>query len=279
MAMAGYGTAKAFGKARSVIVRKPEEEFELIRDAAQWCFMSRPVAERAEREHERFTHLLEAEGIEVHGIESEDTPPPNLCFTRDIGLVTRNGAILASFRPPCRQGEQLYLQLMADELDIPVVAEMRNVQFEGGDFVQIADDVGALGIGRTSYAGYEALDELLDMTLLPVPLENRETHLNSFFSMVRPDLALACAEFLPAELMGFLSKQGIDYINVSRDEMQRLAADSFLVEGGKVIMEASCKEAIKALEQRDVHVLPADLRELRKGWGGPGSLALVVSRR
>ncbi len=277
--MKEYGTFNPFGKLRSVLMHRPYYEFDLIEEPSKWGFASKPNKDKAAKEFDDLVDLIKAAGIDVYKVQTARTPPPNLYYTRDIGLCTTNGFVLANFKAPYRQGEELYLQITADSLDIPVFGEIRNVAFEGGDFVQINESTAALGLERTNYGGYQSISEFVDVDVLPVPHSEDFAHLDIIFNMIREDLCLACVDALPKEFLDFLKGEEIEVIPVSLDEQRILSADVLMLEANKVIIAEQCEHAITELEKRGVDVITTPLHELKKGKGGPGCLTLTLLRK
>ncbi|MFC2174465.1 dimethylarginine dimethylaminohydrolase family protein [archaeon] len=277
--MEEYGTKKAFGRLRSVLMHRPYFEFELIEDPSKWGFASKPNKDLAAEEFDHLVDVLRAERVKVHTVQTNRAPPPNLYYTRDLGVVTTNGIILANFRATYRQGEELYLQIMSDELEIPVFGQVRNVFFEGGDLVQIDDTSAAVGLERTSFGGYQEISEFVDLELLPVPHLEEFAHLDVVFNMVSEKLCVACTKALPQEFLDFLNEEKIEIMDITLEQEKELSADVLMLEPNKVIIGEECREATKALEKRGVEVLPVRLHELKKGKGGPGCLTLTLLRK
>lgn len=274
-----YGTIKAFGKLRSVFMHRPYFEFDLIEDPSKWGFTSKPNKDKAAAEFDELVGVLKAEGVDVHTVQTSRAPPPNLYYTRDLGVCTTNGLILAHFRATYRQGEELYLQIMADELGIPIFGEIRNVFFEGGDLVQIDDSTAAVGLERTSFGGYQSISEFVDMDLLPVPHREEFAHLDVVFNMISEKLCVACTKALPTEFTDFLAGEKIEVIDITLEQEEELSADVLMLEPNKVIIGEGCTGAIKALESHGVDVIPLNLHELKKGNGGPGCLTFTLLRK
>lgn len=274
-----YGIRSAFGKLRHVLMHRPSEELQLVTDPSAWGFKARPNWEKASEEFDAFVETLKSEGVKVTLVESaSDVPPPNLYFARDLGLCTRNGLILSYFRHEYRQGEELFLEFMGDRLEIPVFAQIRNGYFEGGDLVLINDRVAAIGIGhRTNRAGFGQLCEFLDEVAIPV-LHGKDTHLDAFFSMVDESLAVAYERVLSDDFLTFLAGLDIDLVSLTFNQQKRFAADMLRIDTDKVMIGDDCEETIPLLEERGVDVIPVSVKELKKGNGGPGSLALTLLR-
>ncbi len=274
-----YGAKKAFGKLRSVLMHRPYHELELVGDPDKWGFASKPNKDIAAKEFDNLVDILKENKVDVYKVQTDRAPPPNLYYTRDLGLCTSNGIVLANFYANYRQGEELYLQITAQELGIPVFGKLRDTYFEGGDFVQISDSTAALGLQRSSYGGYEDVSEFVDVDLLPVPHSEKFAHLDVVFNMVGPKLCVACTKALPAEFIDFLKQEKIDIIDITVAQQKELSSDVLMLKGGRAIISDECTKTIRELEKRGADVIPIPLHELKKGKGGPGCLTLPLLRK
>ena len=277
--MKEYGTKKAFGKLRSVLMHRPYHEFALVENPSKWGFSSKPNKDLAAEEFDDLVDILKENQVDVHKVQTSRAPPPNLYYTRDLGMCTTNGIVLANFRAPYRQGEELYLQIAADELGIPIFGTIRNVFFEGGDYVQIDDNTAALGLERSNYGGYEEVSEFVDSDILPVPHSEQFVHLDVIFNMVNRGLCVACTGALPEEFTGFLSGEDIEIVDITVEQQKLLSSDVLMLEPNKVIIGEDCLQTIKELEKHGVDVIPTSLHELKKGNGGPGCMTLTLLRK
>mgnify|MGYP006282195363 CR=1 FL=1 len=274
-----YGVRSCFGKLRRVLMHRPSEELQLVTDPSSWGFKARPNWQEAGEEFDALVDVLKAENVSVELIDvGSDVPPPNLYFTRDLGLCTTNGLLLANFRTEYRQGEELFLQFMSDSLDIPVFGRIMHGYLEGGDIEFVSDRVVAIGLNyRTNQEGFEQACEFLDEVVFPV-IHDKETHLNSIFSMVDVDLALVYESALSKEFLTFLSGNNIETVSLGYQQQSRFGADILRLEADKVVMCGDCDKLSFDLEKRGVDVIPVKMDELKKGFGGPGSLALSLLR-
>ncbi|MCD6414945.1 MAG: hypothetical protein J7L23_04955 [Candidatus Diapherotrites archaeon] len=273
-----YGTKSCFGKLKRVLMHKPGEELELITDPSVWGFRARPNWKKASEEMDKLINVLKEEGVKVDLVEvGPDVPPPNLYFTKDLGVCSVNGLVLSYFRHEYRQGEELFLEAMGDRLGIPVFGRIINSYFEGGDFVQITDDVIAVGLNnRTNQDGFEQLCEFFNKVMLPV-FHKEETHLDSIFGIVDDSLAVAYEPSLPAAFKTFLSGRNFELISLK--DKQEFAPDFITLEPDKVIIDESCNELNNVLEDYGVDVIKVGVSELKKGSGGPGSFILTLLRK
>lgn len=275
-----YGIKSCFGRLKWALMHNPGEELELVTDPRAWGFKARPNWEKAQKEMEDLIDILKSEGVKVDLIEvGPDVPPPNLYFTKDLGVCTTNGFLISYFRHEYRQGEELFLEAMSDRLDIPIFGRILNAYFEGGDFVQISDDVVAVGLNhRTNQDGFKQLCEFFDKIVLPV-FHNEKTHLDSIFGVVDESLAILHESSLPKQFLTFLNGRNFDTIYLNDEEKAKFASDFILLEQDKIILGEDCKEVRGTLEDYGVDVITVNVSELKKGNGGPGSFVLPLLRK
>ncbi|MCD4740515.1 hypothetical protein K8R43_04985 [archaeon] len=275
-----YGIHSCFGRLRWVLMHKPEEELQLVTDPSSWGFQARPNWNKATKEFNALYDVLKGEKVKIDLIEvGPDVPPPNLYFTRDLGVCTTNGIILSYFRHEYRQGEELFLEAMADQLDIPVFGIVRDGYFEGGDLVFLNDKAVAIGLKqRTNQAGFQQMCEFLDHVAVPA-LHEEDVHLDAFFNVLNDSLALAYERALSTDFLTFLCGNDIDVIPLTAFQQRHFAADVILLEENKVIIGDDCDEMIPTLKKHGVEVISLPMRELKKGSGGPGSLILPLLRK
>src|SRR6266542_2704185 len=123
-------------------------------------------------------------------------PLPNLFFTRDIGIVIGEHAIIGSMRHGVRWTEELLIKALilydgSDEKRI-------NYTLEGGDVHPLRPDLLVLGFSeRSSPAALDLLCDLAfthcsvtDVIIVVLPAERTAIHLDMIFTQVDRDLCL-----------------------------------------------------------------------------------------
>ncbi len=128
-------------------------------------------------------------------------PAPNLFFTRDIGIVIGEHAVIGSMRHEARWSEELLIGALFryhPELENAGViydgSEERRLSFsvEGGDVHPLRHDLVALGFSsRSSPAGLDYLCDRLfertnvrDVLVVVMPGEHTAIHLDMIFTMI-----------------------------------------------------------------------------------------------
>jgi len=276
--MTEFGNKNPFGKLRTVIMHRPGAEFNLLDEPDFWGFCGRPSREKSQKEFDSLVEILSEEKVDIYFIEPSDAPSVKLCFTRDLGIVGKNGIIMGGMTRK-RRGEDLYIRVLAEELDIPIFGDVRNHYFEGGDLVFIKKNEAACGIGLTSYGGYELLEELVDFKLLPVPLRNQLVHLDSALHTSDGQIALTNPDILPKELLDYLNREEFTVLSVPLNEADLFSLEIISLDSNKVIVAEDMTVTQKLLEEEGVDVLTTTNHELRKGCAGLNSLIFPLLRK
>ena len=133
-----------------------------------------------------------------------------------------------------------------DKKNIPVIGEISAPgKLEGGDIVWINKNTIAVGIGyRSNIEGVEQLEKILFKSvkdIIPVALPhwngpNDCLHLMSNLSPIDHNLFLVYLRLLPVEFIQYLSKNGIELIDVPDKEYQKMACNVLTVSPKEVIM-------------------------------------------
>ena len=130
--------------------------------------------EKMLHEHELVVKAYHDAGVETEFLEP-DANRPNSVFARDFGGCVREGYILGRFREPLRFQEHTDYEQRMKELGVPVIVEVKEGLFEGGDFMFLDEHTIALGMfARTDKKGFEEIKAGLapyGYEVLPVPEE------------------------------------------------------------------------------------------------------------
>ena len=293
---AGFGAHHEWGKLREVIIGiSPAEDFVVFHEASmRWQrpeeaeFSRRHTgrrlieldgewAERIERQADALAGLVAREGVTVHrperlrGDERTFLAPNGegaQLFPRDGVIVIADHAIDASLRLRCRQRERYGLRPHIQRMVAERGARWSSVPLgspggvdgpflEGGDTLLNGHEVYVGMSGCASdMAGIDWLQSLLGprYRVIPVALRSNVLHLDCALGLVKPGLLVWCPEKLIDGLP--MSLRGWDAITVSKDEANRLATNSLILEEGRMIVDADNTRVIDELRQRKVDVIP-----------------------
>ena len=169
-----YGSQSMVEPLRRVLVKRPDRAY-VVEDPLKWHYTAKPDLEEAQREHDAFVAILEAEGVEVSYHGELQPGRADAIFTYDPAIVTDRGAIILSMGKLLRRGEEAPMARRLEELGVPVFFRIHgDARAEGGDCLWLDHDTLAVGQGfRTNAEGLRQLREALHGTgveIVPVPL-------------------------------------------------------------------------------------------------------------
>lgn len=170
-------------------------------------------------------------------------PLPNLFFTRDVGFVVGEHAVIGSMRYDVRWTEELILSALfryhpafANAGILYDGSEERRVNFslEGGDVHPLRHDCVMLGFSeRSSPAALDHLSDLLfekcgvkDVIVVVMPKEPTAIHLDMIFTQVDPELCVISPPHLvgPERLAVLHRRKGQDGVKEMPNLFAALAA-------------------------------------------------------
>ena len=214
---------------RRVGVRRPGAM--LSADHERWHYAGPLDAAAVLAEHDRFTALLTAAGVEV--VAFADDPDDDLAdsvFTYDPSLVTPAGAVLLAPGKVPRRGEVALHERFYEAQGIPIVGRIEAPgTFEAGDSFWVDGRTLAVGRGfRSNDAGIGQLRALLapqgiDVVAFDLPWYLGPAaclHLMSLISALDHDLALVHLPLLPVALHRLLVDRGYRLVVAPPEEFE-----------------------------------------------------------
>jgi N-dimethylarginine dimethylaminohydrolase len=274
---------------RKVLVKRPDSAF-AVEDYRKWHYTARPDLEEAQREHDAFVAVLEAEGVDVSHHDEVQPERADAIFTYDPAIVTDRGAIILSMGKLLRRGEEAPMARRLEELEVPVISRFHGeATAEGGDCLWLDHDTLAVGQGfRTNAEGLSQLTEALHGTgveMVPVPLPyfygpEACLHLMSLISLVDHDLAVAYPSLLPVPFWRALRERGIDLIEIPEAEFDTMGTNvlaiaprvSLILEGNPVTEQALRDAGCRVITYKGDEIT-------LKSEGGPTCLTRPILRR
>jgi len=284
-----YGAQSELATLRVVMVHKPGEELLKVSatDPWKWLFDAKPDIQRAQEEHERMVMILREEGVQV--VDVGKTTMPNQYFTRDVGFVTKRGAVIGNFRHEIRRGEELVALRKLRALGVPILLKIKGEAFlEGGDVLFLKEDEILVGIGeRTNEEGVRLMMKTLTREGLIkqvrcVPLKGEAFHLDMALNIASHELIALYPEVLPQSLINHLISMDYNVIEVPYEDFKSLALNWLVVRPGKLIFVDGYRLnrwTRKVLEREGMDVIGLEVEELMKGRGGPRCMTLPILRR
>ncbi|MBD3853327.1 MAG: amidinotransferase, partial [Acidobacteria bacterium] len=197
-------------------------------DPERWHYVSQPVLDQAQTEHDALVATLRDAGCEVLYHSAELPEHADAIFTHDPVIVTDEGAVILRMGKEQRRGEEAAIGTTLEELGVPILATLEGeATAEGGDLLWLDHDTLAVGRGyRTNGEGLRQLTA----ALRPLGVETVEVqlphgdgpasclHLMSLISMLDHDLAVVHLPLLPVPFVETLVKRGIALVEVPEEE-------------------------------------------------------------
>ncbi len=284
--LAAFGARSMTAPLLDVLVQRPGGAFGRAFEDPANGFLHPVDLERAQREHDAFTALLERLGVVVHELGS-DGPHPDLTYAFDPLLVSDRGAIPLRSGKPSRRGEEAELERWMGARGIPTIGRIRAPgTVDGGDTFWLRPDLFCIGRTlRTNDAGARQLAGIVggDVCVFDVPFWRGPAellHLLSLISPVADDLAVVYLPLLPVGLWELLGDLGIRLLDVPDEEFATLGSNVLAVRPGVCVVADGNPVTRRALEAAgcEVHAYQAGEIGLN-GSGGPTCLTRPILRQ
>jgi arginine deiminase len=297
----------SLGRLTRVMVHRPGDELKII-DATnhrQWLFDTVPDVTAFREEHQAYCELLQAHGVEV--LELADYVPnapaklahmPNITYMHDTAVISRRGAILSRMAWAGRRDEHLVVREALQNLGIPIFTAFDGPHdaFEGclllsPQTVLVAETErhSFLSIRKFIARALAAFEEVL---YLQVPKARRFMHPDTIYNRITDRLALV---YLPAIESAYLYRRtgvepidfpqlmrdrGIELVNVSDCEQQRLACSFVPLEPGVIFHYDTALDPAtrQQLARKGVQIIPFHPHALHAGGGSLRCLTLRLHR-
>jgi len=243
----------------------------------------------------------------------EMDPVNNILYFRDQMITTAKGVVIGRMNSVQREVETKIVKFALSKLGIVPIYEIKEGHLEGGDYLS-AGDTAIIGQGLRTDA--KAVQELLDNQAFGTSrvvvvkdswLNQEEMHLDTYFNIIGPDLAVALDERLDAqpgdgkylqvdvyelgangyELVeqnsGFREVMegmlGFRFIPVSKQDQLDYAINFLTVSPYNILaIEGASEEYKEALRAAGVNVHWMDFRNLTSGYGAAHCLTQVLFR-
>lgn len=270
------------GRLKKVLVSRPEflRPAPINEIAKLWKDTTMDV-EKMREEHQAFVNAYERAGVEVEFLDA-DEERPNAVFARDFGGCVKEGYILGNFKLKMREKEHVDYQKRMEGLGIPMIGEVKEGLFEGGDFMFMNEHWIAVGMAdRTNEKGLEELKAILEplgYEVTGVPLDPRYLHLDMCFNLVDEHLAVAYYDGLPKEFQELLKARGIEIIEVPEESIFLHGCNLQALGDHRVMSLKQNQTVNEALRARGMEVVELDVTEILKAGGGPHCMTFPLVR-
>lgn len=233
------------------------------------------------REHELFVGAYKKAGVEVEFLEP-DEERPNSVFARDFGGCVKEGYIMGRFKLDMRYKEHIDYKKRMEELGIPMIGEVKEGLFEGGDFMFMNEHWVAVGMAdRTNEAGLGEIKKILEplgYEVTGVSLKKEYLHLDMCFNLVDDQLAVSYRQGLPEEFRELLAKRNIEIIDVPEEAIY-LHGCNLQALGEHRVLSLKQNECVnEKLAAKGMEVIELDITEILKAGGGPHCMTFPLLR-
>lgn len=236
----------------------------------------------AVEQHARLVAALEGAGVRCHVVPAAATLP-DLSFTRDATLMTPWG--LLGLNPAARHRipEVDHVRAAARSWGVPLLGTIENGFVEGGDVCLVRPGLVAIGHSgeRTNEAGARSLMALFEARgwrAILTRFSPEFLHLDTQFTMVSRDRALACRDTLGSAFLEEMGALGIDLVTVTVEEVRRLGANVLSLGDGRVLSSADNRRVNGELQRLGHQVIPVDIGQFALCGGGIHCLSMPLAR-
>jgi len=275
-----------------VAVRSPEAAFvSAEKIAAEWKdlrFHQPPDYGIAVQEHAAFRAMLANAGAEIVDLGATDGLTLDAVYARDALVVSPKGLILCHMGRKSRRAEPKVCAEDLSQQGYVIAGEIKSPgTLEGGDIIWLNEKALAVGKGpRTNAEGIKQLAAILgpdiDLHIVPLPAPNHPEdvfHLMSMISPVDSDLALIYQPLMPDAFLDWLTRQGINFVEVPEQEYASMACNILALGPRDILMLDHLPETKSRLEKAGCRVQTYKGDEIsRKGEGGPTCLTRPLVR-
>ncbi len=237
---------------------------------------------KAARQHQNLVKALTGAGVRCHWVPPLPTMA-NLVFTRDPALMSPWGLI--ELRPAAahRRGEPAQVAQAVASLGAPYLGRIEEGRIEGGNVCLLREGLLLVGYSRdrTDEAGARALGamfERMGWEVIYAPFDPQFLHLDTIFTMLSPDCAVACPGALGSELGARLGNLGVGIIPATLDEVADLGANLLCLGDGRVLAPAHNRQLNAILGRSGFEVIPVEANQFTRCGGGLHCLTMPLAR-
>ena len=279
------GVENEWAELQQVILHRPGKELSDIKDPNAVQMLQPVDPERAGKQHDNLSEVFREQGINVHFVEPDCLPPPNLMFVADLLFMTAEGAILSRPASSVRAGEERWMAERLAGLGIPIIRCLRGqALFEGADAAWLDSTSVLIGTGfRTSVEGARqtaaALSEMGVRTTL-VELPYGAMHLMGMLRFLDRDLAIVRSSLAPLSLIKILEKHGFGVVSLPdcAEIVDGMALNFVTLGPRKILMPAGNPDTQAFLESAGISCHTVMIDELTRAAGGIGCLTGIIQR-
>jgi N-dimethylarginine dimethylaminohydrolase len=280
-----WGVDSEYGRLTDVMLSAPQH-LELVPcNAVSIANHSSGVTCSADIAAEQHARLVEA--LQEHGVRCHLVPPveglADLSFTRDATLMSPWGLIALSPAVEHRLAEVAHIRASVAGWDVPLCGAIDEGRVEGGDVCLLRPGVVAIGHSgeRTDERGALALARIFEQRgwrSILTRVDPRYLHLDTIFTIVDRNRAIACVEALEDGFLLAVQELGIDIVAATEAEVEKLGANLLSLGDGRILAPSDNGRIDAALEALGYEVVRVDIDQFTRCGGGIHCLTLPLSR-
>lgn len=288
-----FGGQSEVDQIKSVLLKHPKDAF-MSQDniQSQWKelnYLASPDYDKALKEYDNFVEYLKKSIPEINYLPQNDKTGLDSIYVHDPVIITNKGTILCNMGKEKRRAEPQAGGEFLLKLGIPILGSITGEgRLEGGDMVWIDERTFAVGLGdRTNEEGIRQLKELTrdfvdEFIVVPLPPwrgPGDVLHLMSIISPIDHDLAVVYSKLLPVPFREWLTRLGIQLLEVPDSEFETMACNILAVSPRRCVMISGNPQTKKMLEDKGIKVWEYRGEEISvKGAGGPTCLTRPLLR-
>ncbi|MBN9008824.1 MAG: amidinotransferase, partial [Rhizobiales bacterium] len=192
-----WGCTNDVGRLRVVLMHRPGEEVNIVDISKRldnnafgdvqtgwyWRGTEGPDLKRMQAQHDAYTAVLRAEGVEVVYLDEIGDSRMKSCYTRDSCVAVGGGAIVTRLGPRMRRGEERAVTRTLARLGCPILRTISGSGiFEGGSFAWLNRKTAVVGLSsRVNEEGARQVEEVLrsqGVELIKVTLTGYRLHID-----------------------------------------------------------------------------------------------------
>ncbi len=236
----------------------------------------------AQRQHAALRAALEEQGVRCHILPAKEDLP-DLCFTRDAGVMTPWGFVALNPAMPHRLKEVDHLADAITQLGAGPIRRIEAGTIEGGDICIARRGLLIIGMSgeRTTPEGAEVFAAPFRQQgweVLTYGFDPHFLHLDTIFCMLDAQTALACVDVLDDGFMDAVTSRGIRLLPASYKESRRLGCNILSIDGRTILMSAGHGDAAQRVEAAGFDVVQVDVSQFSACGGGIHCLTMPLRR-
>jgi N-dimethylarginine dimethylaminohydrolase len=280
-----WGVDSEYGRLLDILLCRPDNFRWLPTSAISKATLERGVEfdpGRARRQHDEMVAAYEGAGVLCHFLQPDPALPYQV-FTRDSGVMTPWGAVIAQLRQWWRRGEYAPVIRFCEDSGIPIKAMVTAAALEGGDVMIIEPGRVLIGNGeaRTQEPAARQLAAWFEQEGWEARVEqfpDEYVHIDVLVSVLEERLAAVCVDAVSPSMVNWLRGIGFELIEVSAEDAFQLGANAISLGDGRVMSAAGAESLNEAIRAQGLELLDPELDAFTLGGGGAHCLAQALRR-